>query len=700
VKRQWAAIFLAAIFLSGCDSTTQPPADSAQSIPAPAAPAPGSPDEVLATVRGIDITRRELDEPLVEAYGLNMLLELVQLDLAEQEAQRAQITITQQDVDDETNRTLLAFRAASNQDQLAAADTQPTATQASDTTLSPLEVERQLTLLLTGQHLTRTDFYIAMRRNAYLRKLVAPRALADLTEEHIHDRFNAIYGEKALVRFIRCPDMQSVANVDRELKAGQTFEEEVSRHAYDSIGRPSSGMLPPFSRKDLNYPPEFKMVAFDLKPGQVSDPFQYKDSIYLVQLIELIPPQHARYEDYRDSVRQDLYEQEPFKIDVSPRIARLPPYLFGRINKMKYDKRVAGIDIIDLGMGNPTDPTPEASSKNWPRPPAIRAITATPSATASPACAGSRPKISRQIRRRTRPRNRSHRHHRLQGRIQPSLPGAARPRRHRDRARSGVPHPHLRRRHGRRQCPRVPLGNDQAFLDRIERMIEGLYPTPKLLVLNYPHNPTSMTIDPGFWERAIAMCRRHGIMIISDFAYGEVCFDGYQAPSFLAARRQGTGRRIHDHVQELQHGRLALRLLRRQRRDGQGPGDHQRILRLRHLRPDPDRQHHRHARARRRLPPSRARSTNSGATSSAAAWIAGLDLRQTARQHVRLGEDQGRASEGTGHDRFLPAHDGRGRGGPGPRPRLRRKWRRIRPHRAGGKRAAAANRRCRTSEHA
>src|SRR3954466_3035287 len=52
-------------------------------------------------------------------------------------------------------------------------------------------------------------------------------------------------------------------------------------------------------------------------------------------------------------------DAKTFKIDVSARIARLPPYLFGRINKMKYEKRVAGIDIIDLGMGNPTDPTPE-----------------------------------------------------------------------------------------------------------------------------------------------------------------------------------------------------------------------------------------------------------------------------------------------------------------------------------------------------
>src|SRR6186713_812468 len=55
--------------------------------------------------------------------------------------------------------------------------------------------------------------------------------------------------------------------------------------------------------------------------------------------------------------------QTPFKIEVSSRISRLPPYLFARINKMKYAKRVAGEDIIDLGMGNPTDPTPEVVVK-------------------------------------------------------------------------------------------------------------------------------------------------------------------------------------------------------------------------------------------------------------------------------------------------------------------------------------------------
>src|SRR6476659_5691250 len=59
------------------------------------------------------------------------------------------------------------------------------------------------------------------------------------------------------------------------------------------------------------------------------------------------------------SLEEPTMSDQPFKIDVSSRIQRLPPYLFGRINKMKYDKRVAGVDIIDLGMGNPTDLTPD-----------------------------------------------------------------------------------------------------------------------------------------------------------------------------------------------------------------------------------------------------------------------------------------------------------------------------------------------------
>src|SRR5271154_4141617 len=227
---------------------------------------------------------------------------------------------------------------------------------------------------------------------------------------------------------------------------------------------------------------------------------------------------------------------EPFRIEVSQRIARLPPYLFARINRMKYEKRVAGIDIIDLGMGNPTDPTPPsvvqklAEAASDPR---------NHRYSVSNGIAGLRREVAKKYRTRYGVEldpeteviatigSKEGFSHLCLALLGPGdtavVPDPAFPIHIYAVAMAGA------------NVIRVPLGNDQAFLDRIESVIEGLYPTPKLLILNYPHNPTAMTIDAGFWERAISMCRRHGIMIISDFAYGEVCFDGYKAPSFLSA---------------------------------------------------------------------------------------------------------------------------------------------------------------------
>lgn len=227
---------------------------------------------------------------------------------------------------------------------------------------------------------------------------------------------------------------------------------------------------------------------------------------------------------------------QPFKIDVSPRILRLPPYLFGRINRMKYEKRVAGVDIIDLGMGNPTDPTPESVVKKLAeaaRDPRNHRY------SVSNGVAGLRKEVAKKYQAKYGVQldpeteviatigSKEGFSHLCLALLGPGdtaiVPDPAFPIHVYAVAMAGA------------NVLRVPLGNDQNFLARIEKMIEGLYPTPKLLILNYPHNPTAMTIEPDFWERAIALCRRHGIMIISDFAYGEVCFDGYKAPSFLAA---------------------------------------------------------------------------------------------------------------------------------------------------------------------
>jgi alanine-synthesizing transaminase len=229
---------------------------------------------------------------------------------------------------------------------------------------------------------------------------------------------------------------------------------------------------------------------------------------------------------------------QPFRIDVSPRISRLPPYLFGRINKMKYEKRVAGIDIIDLGMGNPTDPTPACvvdKLKEAATDPRNHRYTSD-----GKGITGLRREVAEKYKTKygveldaeteivSTIGSKEGFSHLCLAMLGPG-----------DTVVVGDPafpiHIYAPAMAGA-NVVRVPLGNDQAFLDRIDKVLTELYPTPKLLILNYPHNPTSMTITPDFWDKAIAMCRRHGVMIISDFAYGEINFDGYTAPSFLSAK--------------------------------------------------------------------------------------------------------------------------------------------------------------------
>jgi alanine-synthesizing transaminase len=229
-------------------------------------------------------------------------------------------------------------------------------------------------------------------------------------------------------------------------------------------------------------------------------------------------------------------QDRPFVIQPSARIARLPPYLFARINKLKLEKRQQNVDIIDLGMGNPTDPTPEPIVRRM----AEAAVDPRNHRySVSNGIAGLRREVAKKY------------HDKYGVWLDPEEEivvtiGSKEGLSHMCLALLGpgdtavVPDPafpaHL-------YAPamaganviRVPLGNDQAFLDDIERTITGLYPTPKLVIFNYPHNPTSMTIEPAFWDRAIAMCRRLGVMVISDYAYGEINFDGYRAPSFLSA---------------------------------------------------------------------------------------------------------------------------------------------------------------------
>jgi alanine-synthesizing transaminase len=85
----------------------------------------------------------------------------------------------------------------------------------------------------------------------------------------------------------------------------------------------------------------------------------------------------------------------------------------------------------------------------------------------------------------------------------------------------------------------VPISPERDFFEDLTRAIQTTWPRPRMMILSFPHNPTTRVVDKGFFERVVSIAREHGILIIHDFAYADLCFDGYQPPSLFEV--QGAG---------------------------------------------------------------------------------------------------------------------------------------------------------------
>ncbi|MEX1017132.1 MAG: aminotransferase class I/II-fold pyridoxal phosphate-dependent enzyme [Phycisphaeraceae bacterium] len=224
------------------------------------------------------------------------------------------------------------------------------------------------------------------------------------------------------------------------------------------------------------------------------------------------------------------------KIQPASRIERLPPYVLGRLKQMIYDRRKAGADVIDLNMGNPTDAPPDPVVEK------IREAVMDPR--------NSRYSVSKGVY--NLRRDMALKYERKWGvELDPDREviatiGSKEGFSHMCLALLGpgdiavVADPAFQIHTyavvlAGASTVSVPLGNDAAFLARIDDVLNHLTPKPKCVVLNYPHNPTSMTVEPAFFEQVVELAARHEVMIMHDFAYGETCFDGYRAPSYLGA---------------------------------------------------------------------------------------------------------------------------------------------------------------------
>lgn len=219
------------------------------------------------------------------------------------------------------------------------------------------------------------------------------------------------------------------------------------------------------------------------------------------------------------------------------RLDRLPPYVFATVNKIKMDARRAGKDIIDLGMGNPDLGTPQhivdklidaVQKPHNHRYSASMGITKLRMAIASwykrrfdvdidpdteaIVTIGAKEGISHLILVTIRPGD-------VVFTPNPTYPI----------------HPFSAIISGG-DVRGIPMGPDHDFFENLIDATKQTWPRPRVLVISFPHNPTTEIVDIEFFEKIVDYAREHDIMIVHDFAYADLSFDGYKPPSFLQVK--------------------------------------------------------------------------------------------------------------------------------------------------------------------
>ena len=219
-----------------------------------------------------------------------------------------------------------------------------------------------------------------------------------------------------------------------------------------------------------------------------------------------------------------------------PRIKRLPPYVFASVNALKLEARRKGEDIIDFGMGNPDHPTPPHIVEKL-----IEAVKNPRNHrySASRGITKLRVAIADWYRRK------------FQVEIDPETEAIVT-----IGSKEGIAHLALATLGPGDAvlCPSptypihtysviiagaevrsVPLREDNDFFEDLTAAYRNALPRPKMLIVNFPHNPTTRVVDLGFFKKLVDFATEHQLIVVHDLAYADLVFDGYKAPSFLQA---------------------------------------------------------------------------------------------------------------------------------------------------------------------
>ena len=216
------------------------------------------------------------------------------------------------------------------------------------------------------------------------------------------------------------------------------------------------------------------------------------------------------------------------------RISNLPPYVFARVDELKKQARRAGEDVIDLGFGNPDLPSPDlvveklgeaARNARNHRYSTSRGIPNLRKAIAGVYARRFGVEIDPETEVINTIGAKEGLTHLMWVLTQPGdialVPEPSYPIHLYAPVLAGA------------EIQRVPLTIDADLFDRMEQVFRGTWPRPRVILVSFPHNPTTVCVDTAFFQRLVDFARQNEVVLVHDFAYADISFDGYRPPSLL-----------------------------------------------------------------------------------------------------------------------------------------------------------------------
>lgn len=216
------------------------------------------------------------------------------------------------------------------------------------------------------------------------------------------------------------------------------------------------------------------------------------------------------------------------------RVGSLPPYAFAEVNRRKAEVRLGGSDVIDLGFGNPDIPSPDEAVETLIRearqPSNHRYSVSRGIQDLREALAG---RYMRRFGVELDPDTeiistigaKEGLSHLMWTLVQPGdaaiVPEPSYPIHIYAPIIAGA------------EVRRAPIGSEEDYFEIVNRMFVNSWPRPRVIIVSFPHNPTTKTVDLGFFSRLVDFAKANDVVLVHDFAYADIAFDGYRPPSIL-----------------------------------------------------------------------------------------------------------------------------------------------------------------------